>query len=91
VGDELAVDRVIGGQLQPESVDRWIAELAERQHGVVARRQLREKGVGNHAIDHRIKLGRLHLAYRGVYAVGHRVLTAKERWMAGVIASGSGR
>jgi very-short-patch-repair endonuclease len=81
---------VIRGQPQIEFVDRWIAQLAERQHGVVARRQLRAHGIGRDAIDHRIKLGRLHVLYRGVYSVGHRILTTQGRWMAAVIASGAG-
>ena len=75
---------------QSESLDGRIANLAERQHGVVARRQLLEIGVGGGAIDHRIKLGRLHVVHRGVYAVGHRILTIRGRWMGAVIASGPG-
>src|SRR5690349_21026210 len=81
---------VIGGQSRIERVDRAIARLAEQQHGVVARSQVRSLGVGDDAIDDRIKAGRLHVLYRGVYAVGHRVLTPHGRWMAGVLASGGG-
>jgi very-short-patch-repair endonuclease len=82
------IDGVIGGQTQTEPVDRSISRLAERQHGVVSRSQLRKLGMGADAIDNRVKVGRLHVLYRGVYAVGHRVLTLHGRWMAGVIASG---
>jgi hypothetical protein len=70
-------------------LDRWIAVLAGRQYGVVARAQLLAHGVGRRAIDHRVACGRLHVLHRGVYAVGHRVLTVRGWWMAAVIACGS--
>jgi hypothetical protein len=88
--NQTELDRVMGGQLRSELIDRLIAELAERQHGVVARRQLRENGMGSDAIDHRVKVGRLHVGYRGVYAVGHRILTTHGSWKAAVLGSGSG-
>src|SRR5205807_5255346 len=40
--------------------------------------------------NHRVKVGRLHVVHRGVYAVGHGILTTRGRWMAAVLASGSG-
>jgi very-short-patch-repair endonuclease len=85
-----AVHGVIERQLQSKWLDRWIAETAERQHGVVARRQLLEIGIGPAAIDHRVRLARLHVLYRGVYAVGHLALTVEGRWMAAVLATGPG-
>ena len=88
--DECALDPVMGGELRTRPVDARIAVLAARQHGVVARRQLVTLGVGSRAIDHRLQCGRLHLLHRGVYAVGHRVITQRGRWMAAVLASGSG-
>ena len=90
MSDEYALDPVIGGELHIRPIDEVIAALAERQHGVVARRQLVARGVGARAIDHRLKCGRLHLVHRGVYAVGHRLLSQRGRWMAAVLASGSG-
>jgi Protein of unknown function (DUF559) len=71
-----------------DGVDRAIGSLAGRQHGVVARRQLRELGIGVDRIEGRRRRAQLHLLYRGVYAVGHRTLTAEGRWMAAVLASG---
>jgi predicted transcriptional regulator of viral defense system len=79
-----------GGKSAPASVDGAIARLAERQHGVVARAQLLEIGLGGAAIDKRAARGRLHRLHRGVYAVGHPVLTARGRWMAAVLACGPG-
>lgn len=69
-------------------VDRLIAALAERQHGVVAVWQLLELGLSRGAIQYRVSIGRLHLVHRGVYAVGHRKLTRHGHWMAAVLAYG---
>lgn len=73
-----------------EPVDRLIAAVARRQHGVIGREQLLELGLGAGAVDSRIATGRLHVVERGVYAVGHRALTREARWMAAVLASGPG-
>jgi very-short-patch-repair endonuclease len=72
---------------QTRGGDARIAELAERQHGVVARRQLEALGVGEKAIEVRLRADRLHRLHAGVYAVGHRVLSREGRWMAAVLAS----
>lgn len=65
-------------------------ELAGRQHGVVARRQLLTLGFSSREIEHRVTRRRLHLVMRGVYAVGWPRLTPKRRWMAAVLACGEG-
>jgi very-short-patch-repair endonuclease len=75
-------------QLAPVHADRAIARLAARQHGVVARRQLRRIGLSEAAIDRRVASARLHVVHRGVYAVGHPVLGARGRWLAAVLACG---
>jgi very-short-patch-repair endonuclease len=78
------------GLEQTHGVDALIAELAERQHGVVARRQLVAAAVGEEAIEIRLASGRLHRLHRGIYAVGHRALSLRGRWMAAVLAAGAG-
>jgi very-short-patch-repair endonuclease len=66
-----------------------MAEIAARQHGVVAREQVVRAGIPPHAIDHRVKQGRLEVLYRGVYRVGP-LGGNREREMAAVLASGDG-
>jgi hypothetical protein len=69
-------------------VDGPIARLADRQHGVVSREQLRSLGFGRTGIEGRVRRGALLVLHRGVYAVGHRRLTPEGRWMAAVLACG---
>jgi hypothetical protein len=85
---ETDVRPVIGAERQSRSDDAAIAALAARQHGVVARAQLVELGLGRRAIGHRLEHGRLHPIHRGVFAVGHRVLSQEGWWMAAVLAAG---
>src|SRR5262249_48380407 len=68
--------------------DRAIARLAERQHGVVTRRQLVALGLSERAVDRRVAAGRLHRVHRSVYAVGHAGLTRDGRWNAAALAGG---
>ncbi len=70
--------------------DGVVAALAARQHGVVGRSQLAELGFGRGAIHHRLAAGRLHRLHPAVYAVGHTRLTDRGRWMAAVLACGTG-
>jgi hypothetical protein len=71
-----------------ETQSRQAWELARRQHGVVTRGQLIDRGFSAEAIKHRVQKGRLHLVVRGVYAVGRPHLTREGRWMAAVLACG---
>jgi predicted transcriptional regulator of viral defense system len=68
--------------------DRLLASLAEKQHGVVERRQLVAIGLGRGAIDARLRRGVLHQIHRGVYAVGHRLVGIDGRRVAAVLAAG---
>jgi hypothetical protein len=66
-----------------------LAELAERQYGVVSIRQLeRTLGYSRNAIQRDVAAGRLHLLHRGVYAVGHRLVPVHGRCLAAVLACG---
>lgn len=69
--------------------DRQLWALVERQHGVVARRQLLAEGLTPAAIGWRVRTGRLHPVARGVYAVGRPRLGRHGRWMAAVLAGGA--
>jgi very-short-patch-repair endonuclease len=66
--------------------DVKIAELAERQHSVVTRRQLTSAGISRHAIDHRLAVRRLRAVHSGVYAVGP--LRLEGIYLAAVLACG---
>jgi hypothetical protein len=63
-------------------------DLVERQHGVIARRQLLALGYSAKGIRHRVASGRLHVIHRGVYSVGRRSVGPQGRWMAAVLACG---
>lgn len=83
------------GSPPPERVraglaERALVELAERQWGVVTLEQLRALGLGDGAVKHRLKVGRLHRLHHGVYALGHSALERRGRWLAAVLACGPG-
>lgn len=62
--------------------------MAEEQHGVIARRQLLALGFTAKGIEHRLAKRRLHVLWRGVYAVGRPRVTRRGQWMAAVLAGG---
>jgi len=64
--------------------------MAGRQHGVVTFEQLREAGVSETSVRRAVEAGRLFRLHRGVYAVGHRSLSWRGRWLAAVLAVGDG-
>lgn len=71
-------------------MDHAIADLARRQHGVTARRQLLGLGITRHQVDGRIARGLLHEFHAGVFVFGVRRISRKGRWMAAVLACGDG-
>lgn len=62
--------------------------MAGSQHGVITHRQLAVLGLSAVAISRRARRGALHRLHRGVYAVGHPLLTQRGRWQAAVLACG---
>lgn len=78
------------GTKRTGSVNHAIAELAERQHGVVSRRQLRRLGLGDSTITARVASGYLQPLFRETFAVGHRAIAIKGRMLAAVLACGPG-
>lgn len=69
-------------------LDVALARLAQRQHGVVALAQLRMLGLSASGVRDRAAAGRLHRVHRGVYSVGHALLSVHGRWTAAVLAYG---
>ncbi len=67
-----------------------IGRLADRQWGVVSRRQLLDAGLTHAMIGERVRRGHLIRLHRGVYATGHARLRREGRWLAAVLAVGSG-
>jgi hypothetical protein len=90
MGDGIYVDRNSSGERSEDDVDEAIARLAGRQHGRVARGQLIVLGLSDDVIDYRLARSRLHVVYRGVYALGHEAPTREGNWMAAVLAGGEG-
>jgi very-short-patch-repair endonuclease len=67
-----------------------IGKLAGRQHGVIARRQLRTLGMSESAISHAIAIGKLHRVFRGAYALATPRVSRRGRLSAAVLACGKG-
>lgn len=76
--------------LSSQAVDAAIARVAAKQQGNITRQQLLGLGLDTYAIRYRIKVGRLHRAFRGVYSVGRPPLTPHEWAGAAVLAAGAG-
>jgi hypothetical protein len=67
-----------------------IARLAERQHGVVSRGQLRALGLSETEITSRVASGYLQPLFRETFAVGHRLIGRRGHMLAAVLACGEG-
>ena len=75
----------------PPARGQEIARLAGRQHGLVARTQLLRIGVDKFAIRRRVSAGVLHPLHEGrVFATSLSPLTTQARYLAAVMAGGSG-
>jgi len=67
-----------------------VAELAAKQYGLVTHAQLLRLGFSSGKIGRSIKAMRLHRVHRGVYSLGHAVLSDRGRCLAAAMASGPG-
>jgi very-short-patch-repair endonuclease len=72
----------------PPDVDARVAALAERQDGLVTREELLALPLSPSAIGGRVRSRRLHIVFRGVYAVGHRALSDRALLRAALLAVG---
>jgi very-short-patch-repair endonuclease len=70
--------------------EQALSGLATRQHGVASRSQLRSLGFGEEAIKAALAEGRLGPLHEEVFAVGHRRVSRRGYWWAGVLAYGPG-
>lgn len=67
-----------------------VADLAARQFGLVTHRQLLRLGFSSGSIGRSSRALRLHRVHRGVYSVGHKVLSDHGRCLAAAMAAGRG-
>ncbi len=71
-----------------DKLDARAAWAAAASLGILSLDELRACGLSRTAIHKRVAAGRLHVVYRGVYAVGHPGLTPEARILAAVKACG---
>src|SRR5215203_2634981 len=78
--------------MRPENntVERALAELASKAHGVVTRADLLTTGLTLAEFRTRARDGSLIRVHRGVYRVGHQAPSLEARYMAAVKAAGTG-
>jgi hypothetical protein len=69
-------------------VERIVARIAGRSHGVVTRAELLAAGVSPGAVERRLRRGTLLPVYRGVYRAGHRAPSVDADYLAAVRACG---
>lgn len=74
----------------PIELERRIHRVARCQHGEISRTQLLDLGLGAGAIKHRLGTGRLVRSHPGVYSVGVPAASGERRWIAAVLACGTG-
>jgi hypothetical protein len=70
------------------SVDRFVAQLAARQYGLITYAQLRSLGMTRGMLRLRVEDGRLRLVRRGVYAIGGAPPSWQQTVLAAVLAAG---
>ena len=71
-------------------IEENVVMVAERQEGVIARRQIRECGMSDATVARWVERGRLHRRHPGVYALGHRRISERGELIAGLLYAGPG-
>ncbi len=78
-------------KLDKAELDRRIAVVLARRHGVITAAQLAQLGLGRKGVSARVRAHTLYRLYRGVYSVVHpNLLSRKGHWLAAVGACGPG-
>lgn len=75
--------------MKSSQITEVILGVTEGQHGVASRGQLLAAGLSRHAIDSRVRTGRLVAVYPGVYST-LRTTDRCAAWMAAVLSGGPG-
>ena len=73
-----------------ESIERRIARIASRQHGVITCEQAWAAGVSRREFGRLVRNGFLIRVHRGVYRVGHEAPSSLAAYMAATKACGAG-
>lgn len=82
------VDIRRAGGYRRARVEEAIVAAGRFQHRQVTRAQLRAAGLGDDAIDHRVRDRRLHAVFAEVFSLGGPPQTDKELWMAATLSFG---
>jgi very-short-patch-repair endonuclease len=75
---------------RPAQAWQHASKIADRQHSVISRDQMRRLGFKDGAISHAVTTGRLHRVFHGAYALGHGRIGERGRLMAATLACGHG-
>jgi len=77
-----------GLTVKADGRDLAVARIANRQRTLVTSAQLAACGLSDDAISYRLKTGRLHVVFRGVYSMGCGVLPPLARELAALLVCG---
>lgn len=80
----------MAGKVRGLAREQAIVGLAERQRGLVTAAQLAALGVGRRTVERWVASRRLRRVHRGVYVFGPQPLIPRGKWLAAVLAKGSG-